>query len=331
MAATIHDVARLAGVNSSTVSRVLNGKASVMQETRDRIYTAMQELNYHPNSVARSLASGLSGAIGVVVDADNAEAFSNVFFNRSLFAIERVAQEFDYHVILLNGAKRAGGTGSIEKLILEKKVDGLVLPPSTLHPALQKSISSFPCVVLGRPETGCRGLSWVDINNVQGSETAMAHLREQGYRNIAFIGGNDRNQFTRHRIKGYTDSLEGGKKTILPTDGTPKDAQNAAMNILREPERPDAFICHDNICAIGLLRAAKALRLHVPRDLGIVTFDNYPLAEFTDPPLTSVDVDTALLGEQAAKLLFQQIQHRTPCQQMILGVTLIERASSRKE
>jgi DNA-binding LacI/PurR family transcriptional regulator len=89
MAATIHDVARLAGVNSSTVSRVLNGKATVTEETREKICAAMQQLDYHPNSVARSLASGLSGAIGVVVDAKDADAFSNVYFSRACSPLSR--------------------------------------------------------------------------------------------------------------------------------------------------------------------------------------------------------------------------------------------------
>ena len=196
MPATIHDVAKLAGVNSSTVSRVLNGKATVMEETREKIYAAMRELDYHPNSLARSLANGQSGAIGVVVDAEDAEAFSNVFFNRSLFAVEKVAQERGHHVILANGAKRAGGMGSIEKLMLERKVDGLILPPSTVKPSLLQKIQTFPCVVLGQPETAHHDLSWVDVNNAQGAEMAVAHLLSRGYRRIAYLGGEGRTGFS---------------------------------------------------------------------------------------------------------------------------------------
>lgn len=330
MGVTIHDVAKLAGVNSSTVSRVLNGKASVMPETREKIYSAMHELDYHPNSLARCLANGLSGAIGVVVDAEDAEAFSNVFFTRSLFAIERVAQEYDYHVILLNGAKQAGGTGSIERLVLEKKVDGLIIPPSTIRPSLLKNLLSFPCVVLGRPDNDSRSLNWVDINNEQGSEMAVLHLLKKHYRKIAYFGGNVRNGFTKHRISGYQQALDKQEPLVISVSESLEAAEKAALDLLSKEDRPDAFLCNDNISALGVLKAAKALTIDMPDQLGIVTFDNYPLAEYTDPPLTSVDVDTAFLGEQTARLLFQQIHHPSPCRQTMLGVKLLERASTQK-
>lgn len=330
MAATIHDVAKLAGVNSSTVSRVINGKATVMEETREKIYAAMRELDYHPNSLARSLANGQSGAIGVVVDAEDAEAFSNVFFNRSLFAIEKVAQERGYHVILANGAKRAGGMGSIEKLVLERKVEGLILPPSTVKPSLLKKIQSFPCVVLGQPEAAHHDLSWVDVNNTQGAEASVRHLIERGYQRIAYLGGEGRTGFSKRRVKGYEKAVEKQEALIYPTDGTVEDAQRIALETLSTANHPDAFLCNDNMTAFGLLRAAKELGLSVPAQVGVLTFDNYPLAEFMDPPLSSVDVDTALLGEQAARLLFQHIDHHTPSQQVLLGTTLIERASSHR-
>ncbi|MCI6040690.1 MAG: LacI family transcriptional regulator [Clostridiales bacterium] len=328
MAATIHDVARLAGVNSSTVSRVLNGKATVMEETREKIYAAMRQLDYHPNSLARSLANGQSGAIGVVVDAEDAEAFSNVFFNRSLFAVEKVAQERGYHVILANGARHAGGMGSIEKLMLERKVDGLILPPSTVKPTLLKKIQSFPCVVLGQPETVHHDVSWVDVNNAQGAEMGVAHLLEHGYRRVAYLGGQGRTGFSKRRVKGYEKALEKQDPLVFPTDGTVEGAERTALEALGAAGRPDAFLCNDNLTAFGLLKATRTMNLRVPQDVGIVTFDNYPLAEYTDPPLTAVDVDTALLGEQAARLLFQHIDHHTPSQQVLLGTTLIDRISS---
>ena len=330
MASTIHDVAKLAGVNSSTVSRVINGKASVMEETREKIYAAMRQLDYHPNSLARSLANGQSGAIGVVVDAQDAEAFSNVFFNRSLFAIEKVAQERGYHVILANGAKRAGGMDSIEKLMLERKVDGLILPPSTVKPSLMKKIQSFPCVVLGQPEAAHHDLSWVDVNNTQGAEMSVRHLTQKGCRRIAYLGGEGRTGFSKRRVKGYEKAIEKQEALIYPTDGTVEGAQRVALEVLKGENRPDAFLCNDNMTAFGLLRACRELGLCVPGQVCVVTFDNYPLAEFTDPPLSSVDVDTALLGEQAARLLFQHIDHQTPCQQVLLGTTLIERESSHR-
>ena len=327
MAATIHDVAKLAGVNSSTVSRVLNGKATITGETKEKIYAAMKRLDYHPNSVARSLASGLSGAIGVVVDAQDAEAFSNVFFSRSLFAIEQVAQARGYNVIIANGGKQAAR--AIETLMLERKVDSLILPPSTIKPSLLAKIGDFPYVVLGQPDSAKLSASWVDNNNEQGAELAVQHLLGKGYQGIAYLGGNQGTGFVKRRVKGYQSALpRGAEALVLPTDGTPEDAQRAAAAALQTKAPPGAFVCNDNLAAFGLLKAAKALGIAVPRELGVVTFDNYPLAEYTDPPLTAVDIDTALLGEQTAQLLFQRLERKTANQQILLETALIPRESS---
>ena len=310
MAVTIHDVAKLAGVNSSTVSRVINGKATITPDTKARVYAAMQELDYHPNSLARSLASGLSGAIGVVVDARDAEAFSNWFFGRSLFAIEKVAQARGYQVIIANGAQSKGG--NIETLMKEHKVDGLILPPTTVKPALMEAIGDFPYVVLGTPDTLRGDTSWVDNNNEQGAEMAVRHLQEMAYSNIAYLGGYQKRGFTKRRVKGYQRSNT-GRETVFATDGTSENAYAVAMEALKQPEHPDAFVCNDNLAAF------------------IVAFDNYPLAEYTDPQLTIIDIDTAMLGEQTAQLLFRRIENKAGNQQIMLSTTLVKRASTERK
>lgn len=328
MAVTIHDVAKLAGVNSSTVSRVINGKATITPDTKERVYAAMRELDYHPNSLARSLASGLSGAIGVVVDARDAEAFSNWFFSRSLFAIERVAQSRGYQVVIANGAQSKGG--NIETLMKEHKVDGLILPPTTVKPALMKAIGDFPYVVLGTPDALCGDTSWVDNNNEQGAVLAVRHLLEMGYRRIAYLGGRQKRGFTKRRVQGYQQANE-GEEIVLATDGTSENAYAVALESLKASARPEAFVCNDNLAAFGALKACKALALDVPGAVGIVAFDNYPLAEYTDPPLTIVDIDTAMLGEQTAQLLFRRIENKAGNQQIMLSANLVVRASSERK
>jgi len=331
MAATIQDVAKLAGVNPSTVSRVLNDKASITDETKAKIFDAMQQLDYHPNSLARSLASGLSGAIGVVVDARDADAFSNVYFGRSLFAIEQVAQAAGYNVIISNSARRAAGSASIESLMLEHKVDGLILPPSTVKPALLKKIGAFPCVVLGQPDAVKQGVSWVDVNNAQGAALAVEHLYARGYTRVAFLGGNETAGFVKRRQQGYASALRQNQQPLaLPTDGSTEEAGREALKAMRAPTPPDAFLCNDNLTAFGALRALQAAGISVPGQVGLVTFDNDPLAPYTDPPLTAVNVDTALLGEETARLLLQHIHRHAAGRQTMLSTSLIERGSSHR-
>lgn len=335
MAVTIHDIARRVGVNSSTVSRVLNGKSAISEETREKIYAAMKEMDYHPNSVARSLASGSSGAIGLAIDAHDTQSFANMFFHRSMFAIEKVAQANGFNLIISSNLEEKGKSSPIEKLILERKVDGLILPPSTVAPKLiTKMIKlDFPFIILGEPNQALPESSWVDVNNTQGGEAAVLHLLERGFQKIAYLGGNENQQFVKNRIKGYRRGLEAGgisQSIVIQTDGTAEDSKAQAGKLMASPGRPDAFLCNDNAAAYGLLKAARELGLNIPQDIGVVTFDNYPLAEFTDPPLTAVDIDTALLGEQGAALLFQRIGRRTPNQQILLSATLIQRESTKR-
>ena len=325
MAVTIHDVAKLAGVNPSTVSRVISGKAAISPETKEKVHAAMAALDYHPNSLARSLASGLSGAIGVVVDAQDADAFSNVFFSRSLFAIEQTAQSRGYHVIIANGARSRGAT--VESLVKEHKVDGLILPPSTVKPALLSLIGDFPYVVLGMPDQLAASTCWVDNNSEQGAALAAEHLLQRGCKRIAYLGGDKRHGFTKRRVNGAKKTL-GENAPVYATDGTPEDAEKTAFSVLSEKERPDGFICNDNMSAFGLLRACARLGLSVPGQIRTVAFDNYPLAEFTDPPLTCVDIDTAMLGRQSAELLFSRISGSAGSQQIMLSTALIERSST---
>ena len=329
MAATIHDVAKLAGVNPSTVSRVMSGKASISEETKEKIYAAMQQLDYHMNSVARSLASGLSGAIGVVMDAQDASAFSNEYFSRSLFAIEQVAQTNGYNVIIANSARRGTGSASVEDLMLARKVDGLILPPSTVKPALLKKIGDFPYVVLGQPDIARQGASWVDVNNEQGAAMAVEHLYARGYRRVAYLGGDESAGFVKRRLKGYRSALRSGNAPVsLQTDGSTQAAGDAALMAMAAPEAPDAFLCNDNLTAFGALKALKAAGWAVPSQIGLAVFDDYPLAAFTEPPLTAVNVDTAMLGEETARLLFQRIERHVTNRQTMLCTTLIEREST---
>ncbi len=329
MAATIHDVAKLAEVNPSTVSRVINDKASISKETKEKIFWAMQQLDYHPNSVARSLASGLSYAVGVVVDAQNADAFSNVYFSRSLFAIEQVAQAKGYTVIIANRVMHGSGPASVENLILQRKVDGLIIPPSIAKPSLLKKIGKFPYVILGSPDTDGKDANWVDVNNEQGAALAMEHLFSQGYLRVAFLCGSEKAGFVKRRLKGYRSMLSADSQRMeFPIDGTVDSADSAVKKALALQKPPDAFLCNDNLTAFGALKAIKAAGLNVPGQIGLVTFDNEPLAAYTEPPLTAINVDTALLGEESARMLFQRIARHTAGQQTMLCTSLIKRESS---
>lgn len=127
MPATIKDIAKKVGVNPSTVSRVINGTASISEETKQKIKDAMRELDYHPNSLARSLVNGSTFTIGLVIDAGNSDAFSNAFFIRSVSAIEAVTQQRGFNLLITSDTDKENNT-AVKNLVLEKKIDGIILP-----------------------------------------------------------------------------------------------------------------------------------------------------------------------------------------------------------
>jgi len=336
---TIKDVAKLAGVAPSTVSRVINEKGLISGDTEERVLAAMQKLNYFPNSQARNLANGSSFALGLVIDASDNNNFSNSFFNRSVFGIETVAQKNGYNVIITNDMAVDNNITSAEKLVMEKKVDGLILPPSTVTRKLISKLLEldFPYVVLGEPNIFKMESSWVDVNNIQGGELAVSHLVRAGYKRIAFISGNPKAVFSQNRLTGYLRGLEkagipaeAGLQLFCEPDAAGSGA--AAAAVLKGKDAPDAFICSDNIISFGVLGVAKELGLSVPEQLGVVTFDNFPIAEYTSPPLTAIDVDTFSLGEQAAGILLKKIMRdREINQQILISTRLIERKSTNRK
>lgn len=331
VATTLDDVARSIGVNPSTVSRVLNGKSGISPKMRKRVLEAIEKLDYHPNSLARSLASGQAGAIGLVLDAQDIGAFQNPFFSASQFAIEQYAQAHGYHVIVADGSGKS--YKAVENLVLECKVDGLIMPPSTGHPELLKRLEAFPYVFLGQPDDDIDNTNWVDIDNENSAINAVEHLILKGYRRIAYLGGSQCPDagFIMRRQKGFLKAIPKDEPHwLLATDGTPENACEAALQCLKNVQHPDAFLLDDNMAGIGLIKACRELGLQIPRDIGAVTFNNYPVAAYTDPPLTAIDINTNLLGTETAELLFECMKNTETIQHKLIMPSLIERESSQK-
>lgn len=330
MGATINDIAKKTGVSPSTVSRVINGTAKISSSTKEKIYEAMNELNYHPNSIARSLAHGSSMTISLLIDAENRpETFSNMFFSHSVFGIEKEAQRNGFN-LLISGYTDDEIDSSIDSLILEKKTDGIIIPSSMSNARiirkLNKDKTSY--IVLGEPVECAEECSWVDINNAQGSRLAVKHLKERGYSKICFFGGNEKELFTQRRIDGFK-SIVKEDDLIFPFSGTREDLEKKAEEILAL-YRVDSVICNDNRCAFAFMNAAARKGFSIPENLGVVTFDNYPLAEYMTPPLTVISVDTLTQGETAAAMLIQKIKEKSSNHQTLISTEIIERASTGK-
>ncbi len=330
MATTINDIAKRIGVSPSTVSRVINGTAKISSETKEKIYNAMSELDYHPNSIARSLAHGSSRTISLLIDAENKpENFSNMFFSHSVFGIEREAQRSGYN-LLISGYKDDEIDSAIESLILEKKTDGIIIPSSIADAYIIKKLNrdEIAYVVLGEPLECSELCSWIDINNYQGGRLAVEHLKNCGYKRICFFGGNEEQLFTRKRIEGFSSLIE-DPSMVFAEDGDIEALSTRSSEIIRN-EKVDAVLCNDNRAAYAFIKAVRTEGLSIPEDIGIITFDNYPLAEYMEPPLSVVSVDTLAQGETAASTLIQKIQGKSSNNQTLISTSIIERLSTGK-
>ncbi len=324
MGATIRDVARLAGVSHSTVSRVLNDKGVISEETKQRIYAAMEELKYVPNDFARSFASGSPHTIALVIDVDNASDYANNFFNNTVFGIETAAH------------RSADG---IARLVAGKRIDGIVFPQSIVNPGFLQKLEElqFPSVILGRPEDVGLESDWVDINNTQAGAIAVRHLINNGYRRIAFVSDGDDKVFNQDRIEGYRRELtaEGiapDESLVMHGEADHESGCVCAKKLLEAENRPDAIICSNDRMALGVLRTARAMGICVPQELGIVCCDNTVVTELARPDITSIDVDTFELGLQVAEILINRIENAAASiRQILLSTRIIERESTAKK
>lgn len=337
MGVTIEDVAKAAGVSKATVSRVLNNSPLISPETTEKVKKAMRKLEYFPNHIARSFANQNTYTIALIVDIDNSKAFANPFFYQVQYGIEKVLCSRGYYLMIANVNAMDDHETLLNKLVFEKRVDGIIFPASLLQKSLVKKMEeqSFPFVVIGEPEDGFN-VNWVDIDNKMAGDIATKHLIENGYEKIAFVVGSLRDKFNQRRLEGYMDTLKKYnidfyQDLVSEKEGTIKEGYCIMENFIQIKNRPDAVIFTNNIAAFGALSAIKKRGYKIPEEFGLVSFDNYPVAEFSEPNMTTVDIDVVGLGVQAATMLLKEIEMPSDSKQhSLLSAKLIMRGTSNK-
>ena len=337
MAATIHDVAQLAQVAISTVSKVMSDSPRISAATKARVQEAMRALDYHPNRNARSLARNKTETFGVLMPLERNCAFRNPYVFEILCGIETLCSQQGYSVTLLNALQWSNNKTAIKRLIAEQQVDGFILHATAEAPLLIKMLSEqqLPFVVIGQLTPHDKH-SWVDINNCHAGHVATKHLLDQGYCHLQFIGSNPDDTITSKREQGFRQALseqgiEPIFKPLYAGDSSTASGRACWPLIATQPQRPDALVISSSHLAAGVMSQAQAAGIRIGPELGVITFDNYPIAEHTTPALSVVDIDLFELGAQAARALFEQVansQHRI--QSLLLNVTLTPRASSQR-
>lgn len=313
MGVTINDIAKAAKVSPSTVSRTIANNPRISERTREKIYKLMKEMNYHPNMIARSLAKKSTKIIGVVVTGSTEKAFQHPFFPEILRGIASVAYKNKYKILIssVNSAKEE------KKVVNEFAKSGItagiiLLASRVKNPSIGELMEiGFPFVVVGRPENE-REVNWVDNDNVSIGYDLTKHFIEMGHKEIAFLGASPEFIVTLDRLKGYKKALADHNipvKNELIVEGKFVDDTGYGLmqELLDKGIMPTGVIACDDLLAFGAIKLLNERKLKVPDDIAVAGFNNVPLDEYFNPPLTSVDVNAFSLGAKAFDLLIANI------------------------
>ncbi|MBF8194344.1 LacI family DNA-binding transcriptional regulator, partial [Nonomuraea sp. K274] len=293
---TIYDVAREAGVSAATVSRVLNGARTVDPAMVARVLTAVRELGYRPNAVARNLRRNRTTLWAVIIS-----DIGNPFFTATVRGIEDVAQQAGYSVVLCNSDEDPAKEETYVAAALSEQMAGVIIASAGSVKAARSLLDSpIPVVAIDR-ELPRGTVDTVVVDNEAGARTATEHLVAAGYRWIACITGPEGVSTADLRLRGYAAALP-GEPVVVRTDFREQGGYRAMSSLLASSERPDAVFVANNLMTVGALRCLADHRVDVPREMGLVGFDEIPWADLVRPSLTTVTQPTYELGRMAARL-----------------------------
>ncbi|MDT5121974.1 MAG: LacI family transcriptional regulator [Acidobacteriota bacterium] len=306
----IKDVAREAGVSTATVSHVINNTRFVSEAMREKVLRAIELCNYYPNEHARSLASGRSSTLGLLIS-----DISNPFFPELVKSIETVAFEKGYEVILANTDYNEERTLNNVKRFIERKVAGVALMTSELDQGLIHELARHhvPVVFL---DIGSPGMcmSNIVVDYETGISEAISHLVWLGHRKIAYIGGPSRLRSAAKRLEAFRDSMAYHLPESLPLEIYEGDFRlEGGRRVVREmlglSELPTAIVAANDMMALGVMQELRERGLHVPDDISIVGFDDIAFASLCHPLLTTVRLPRTELGRKAVEALMATIEH----------------------
>lgn len=333
---TIKDIARVAGVSVTTVSRALNGYFDVNEKTKQKILAVAKELDYSPNTLARGLVMKKSKTIGLLVSGMSKENVKDNFTFEVLCGINETASTLGYDLILFNTNTTKQREKTYAQLCRERRVDGAIVQGIRKDDPYLKEIleSDIPCVLIDIPfETDSVG--YVTTDNIQGAKKAIEHLIQQGRKNIGMVNGHQGAYVSEERLKGYKEKLTEYNLPIREEwiiDGGFEEAKSESRTytLLKQHKEIDALFCASDVMALGALKACKRIGKAVPDDISIVGYDNITLASYTNPPLTTIGQEIYNIGAEAADLLINMLEGTSTNMRRYVDTQLVVRESTTK-
>lgn len=308
----IKEVAKLAKVSTATVSRTINGSEKVSARTAERVHKAIKELNFYPNTHARTLVSGRSRMLGLIIS-----DITNPFFPELVKHFEDQAVQKGLEVIIANTDYKPKRMAECVRRMLERKVDGAAIMTSEADPSLLVELSrrDIPMVFMDTGTTTTRTANIV-IDYGQGIQEALQHLFSLNHRRIGFISGPLNLQSAKRRLDAFVAGMQArGIKTdaelIEKGDHRIEGGVSAMRNLLRLKEPPTAVIASNDLTAIGALGTIHDAGLEVPRDISLIGFDDISFAHLTQPPLTTILLSRSQLAVTALAALEKLIRRES--------------------
>ncbi len=329
---TIEQIAEIAEVSRSTVSRVLNNHPSVRPAVRDRVLRVMREQNYAPQAAARSLASSRTDTLGLLIPRSAPVTFSDPFISRMIQSLTETCNSMGYFLMLAMVTADME-PGFYNRILRGRHFDGIIMLSSDIDdPVLPLLIKDRAPLVLIGSHPYFQDIVSVDVENRAGAREAVAHLISLGHRRIGAICGVLDMDSALARRDGYKQALlEAGIPIdpMLMVDGyyTQEGGYQAMGRLLDLPGRPTAVFASSDTMAIGALRAIQDARLSVPDDIALVGFDDLPIGEYANPPLTTVHQPISETAATAVKLLIDQIKGQRAAASVRLPTHLVIRSS----
>jgi LacI family transcriptional regulator len=334
MPPTLEEVAHLAGVSRSTVSRVINDHPSVRSQTRERVWQAVRKSGYQPNVVARSLVTNRTQIIGIVIPEAVTTLFTDPFFPLVLRGATEACNARQYHLMLSLFTASADRHEVYQRVLHSGYLDGAIVASSSLGDPLISDLlrDRIPFVSIGRyPD---KRVHYVDADNVGGARMAVEHLIRLGHRRIATITGRMDMVAGQDRLEGYRQALQAHhiqveESLIVEGDYTESSGVMGMQRLL--PASPDAVFVASDMMAIGALKALRQAGWQAPHDIALIGFDDIPAASVIEPALTTVRQPIERMGSMAVDLLLSVLENSSeeeaPAHRIILPTELVVRAS----
>ncbi|UOX55322.1 LacI family DNA-binding transcriptional regulator [Dorea longicatena] len=335
MAVTIKDVAALAGVSPSTVSRTCKNNPSISEETKERVRKAMAELGYEPNFQASNLASQNSRTIGIILPASAKEVYENSFYLEAIQGISHYCNGRQYMTTIVTGQDEAEILNAVHSMSRSGKVDGFIILYSKKEdPVIDYLFNEgLLYILIGKATQYTNQTIYIDNDNLLAGREAAEYLYQLGHRRIAYLGSDSSLMFSADRKAGYQLALASHQLPVRPeycveVKNVSENNEEVIRGLLMQKDRPTAILVSDDILAVSLERVCLENHLAIPEDLSIISFNNSLFARLTSPQLTSIDIGAGQLGSEAASQIINHIENpNLLATKIIVPHHLIERDS----